>query len=109
MNLRDLLARRTAAPVAAALLGLATAASAPAGAQESAQEWLDRCAEGRMNSNRVTHCEVREATMAAPARLEVNSAPNGGIRVTGGSGSEVHVVARIQSWGRTDAAARSVA
>lgn len=89
-----------------ALFGSATAA----GAQQSTQEWLERCADRqRGNGNRVTHCEVREATLSAPGRLEVSARPNGGVDVVGEDRSDVHVTARVQTWAESDAEARSLA
>jgi DUF4097 and DUF4098 domain-containing protein YvlB len=100
--------RRGEAPIATALLTLLAAAS-PALGQQSSEAWLERCSEGRMNSERVTHCEVREATLAAPARLEVSAAPNGSVEVSGSNRSDVHLTARVQSWAETDAEARELA
>lgn len=99
---------RTPVPAAAALALLLTSASAAAAQDDSAQ-WLERCREGRMNRDRVTHCEVRESTMAAPSRLEIDSSPNGGIEVRGASRSDVHVVARVQAWAPDEAEAREIA
>lgn len=95
--------------VALAALIVLPVLPAPAPAQESSQAWLDRCAQGRMNSERVTHCELREATIAAPSLLDVDAAPNGGIEVQGGNRSDVHVVGRVQSWAESEAEARELA
>ena len=93
-------------PITAPLLMLLAVGSAAA--QESSQEWLDRC-DQRSNSERVAHCQVREATIAAPGRLEVSAAPNGGIQVAGSSRSDVHVTARVQSWAESAAEAQQLA
>lgn len=93
---------------AAALAGLAAFAP-PAAAQGGSQEWLERCSRERMNEDRITHCELREADLPAPARLEVSAAPNGGIDVTGAERRDVHVTARVQAWARDEAAARAIA
>jgi DUF4097 and DUF4098 domain-containing protein YvlB len=92
-----------------ALLALLALPAAPLHSQESSRDWVERCSEQRRGNGRVTHCEIREATIAAPARLEVSARPNGGIDVTGSGRSDVHVVARVQAWGDSDAEAREIA
>jgi hypothetical protein len=99
---------RRATIVTTPLLAL-LAAAAPAATQEGSQDWLERCQQERRNAERVTHCEVREATIAAPSRLVVSAAPNGGIDITGSSRSDVHITARVQSWAETAADARQLA
>lgn len=53
--------------------------------------------ENRGGRDRASHCEVREYTLADTGRLTVDSAKNGGIRVTGSDRSNVLVRARIHT------------
>lgn len=97
------------APAFAAILAFLTAFPSAGQAQESSQEWLQRCASQQGDNDRVSYCEVREATMAAPRRLEVSARPNGGIEVVGSDRSVVGVSARVQAWGESEAEARELA
>jgi hypothetical protein len=93
----------------AASLPFLPAGARPAAAQESSREWLDRCAERSGENGRVAHCEIREASFAAPARLRVSARPNGGVDLTGSSRSDVHVTARVQTWAENEEEARALA
>lgn len=97
-------------PILAALLAAGSLLSlSPLAAQESAEEWLERCrAEGDRN-DRAVHCEVRETTLAATGALEVNARPNGGVTVEGWDRNEVRVLARVRTQARTEAEARELA
>ena len=105
--MRSTCQNRSALSFAAALTLLLSAGAPPVEAQESSAEWLDRCREA--NGSRATHCEVREISFAAPARLQVNARPNGGIDARGVDGSEVRVSARVRTWAATEAAAAALA
>lgn len=64
--------------------------------------------EGRGDSgNRRRACEMKEMSVAATGRLEVDASPNGGISIQGWTRGEIMVRARIDAWGETDADARS--
>lgn len=58
---------------------------------------------------RVRYCEIRERTVPAAARLDVNAEPNGGIRVHGADRGDVRVLARVEAWAETDAEAKALA
>ena len=56
------------------------------------------------------YCELRDFTISNTfAPLSVDGDRNGGIRISGWDRSEVHVEARVQTWGRTEAEARDLA
>lgn len=44
-------------------------------------------------------CEMREMNMAATGRLEVDAAPNGGIRVIAWDKNDILVRAKVEAWG----------
>jgi len=67
------------------------------------------CNNYNYSSDRASFSEVREFALPASGRLSVDGGKNGGIAVKGGPGSEVIVRACVNSWGRTDDAARTVA
>jgi len=95
------------------LLALALAAGSllslsPAAAQESAEEWVERCRRDG-DRDREVHCEVRETTLAATGALEVNARPNGGITVEGWDRDEVLVRARVRTQARSGEEARALA
>lgn len=54
-------------------------------------------------------CEVRELTMADLGSLEVDAAPNGGIKVEAWDRAEIKVLARVSVWDRDEADARDIA
>lgn len=53
-------------------------------------------------------CEMRESTMAATGRLEVDAAPNGGIRVAGWDKAEILVRAQVRARAETKAEAEQL-
>jgi hypothetical protein len=93
----------------AALAAASLLALAPAAAQQSSEEWLERCRRDRDRDDRVAHCEVRETRLAATGDLEVNARPNGGITVRGWDRDEVLVRARVRAQARTGEEARELA
>jgi hypothetical protein len=91
--------------VSALLLLIGTAAASAqqtAPSKECDNDW------SRWNS-RGHFCEVREVTVKAPDTLSVDSAPNGGIRVTGENRKDVQIRATVHAWGRDDDEARELA
>lgn len=94
------------------MLGVAAVslAAGAAGAQvRSAEEWLDRCADG-WGSDREVHCLVKEQTL--PARggvIAVEGGQNGGISVRSWDRDSVLVRAKIQGWGDSEDDARRMA
>ena len=66
--------------------------------------------DGRNNNNnkQVTHCEMREQTVAYSGRLAVDAGINGGVSVKGWDGGSVLVRAKVEASGDDDAAARAV-
>jgi hypothetical protein len=94
--------------VAGALALLASITLVPAaGAQQTSEEWLERCR--RSDSRRAVHCEVRETRLPATGSLDLNARPNGGIQVEGWDRNEVLVRARVQAQAPTEAEAREIA
>jgi hypothetical protein len=61
------------------------------------------------NGDKVSTSELRELTVAATGRLEVDGARNGGISVRGENRSDVLVRACVQAWGSSEQAAKSLA
>ena len=90
------------------LLAAATLAQ-PAAAQRSSEEWVESCRHRGGNNNRAAFCEVRETRIPARGSLRVDGAQNGGVTVRAHEGRDIIVRARVQSWARTDAAARAQA
>ena len=84
-------------------------------AQESDDEWLDNCRDGRWGDwgQRARHCEIREMGMKATrAPLRVDPGMNGGVDIIGWDRDSIAVTARIQVHARTqddaDAIARDI-
>src|SRR5713226_6395136 len=68
------------------------------------------CHDGGFQVNRlVTHCEMKEQTLAAPkGAIHVDPGVNGGVSVKGWNRSEVLVRARIQTAAETETEARGM-
>jgi hypothetical protein len=62
-----------------------------------------KCEEVRANRA----CEIRESRMSAGGRLDVDAAPNGGIRVTAWEKNEILVRAKVEAWGDSKSEAES--
>lgn len=60
-------------------------------------------------SERVSHCEINETTLAALPRLSVDGGVNGGMTVKGWQKNEILVRARVQTSAESDGRARDVA
>jgi hypothetical protein len=86
--------------------------STPLAAQDSDEEWLDRCQkhDWREDDGRDRHCEVRELGFRpGGGEISIDAGQNGGISVRGWERDSVAVTARIQAYGRTPERARAVA
>src|SRR5712664_3775928 len=92
------------------LVGLSGLTSVVLMQQARAQE-----AERAMNcdenwqSNRVSHCEINETTLATLPRLSVDGGVNGGLTVKGWQKNEILVRARVQTAAESDGRSRDLA
>jgi hypothetical protein len=59
--------------------------------------------------NRASHCETREEHFAGSGLLDIDGAPNGGIRVRGWDRTDIHLVAQVMTFADSDARARAIA
>ena len=78
----------------------------------AADEWLDRCREGRnngRNGDRERFCEVREKHIPASRLLDIDGQQNGSVSVHGWDQSEVYVIAKVQTDGEDAGEARDIA
>jgi len=93
-----------AAALTAAVLGVAVSAQTRRGSNRSTS-----CNDFG-NSDRRSHCEVREETIPGGGvnPLDVDAGRNGGIRVRGWDRADVHVRAAVSAWADTDAEARQI-
>src|SRR5690348_5709388 len=66
-----------------------------------------RCDRGGRDTER--YCETREATFAAPSRLDIDGGANGGITVKGTDRRDVHVVAHVNANARDESRAKELA
>jgi hypothetical protein len=94
---------RTAAR-SAVVLAAALVAALPAGAQRR-----DACEGSYYNSDRASHCEVRELTLGARRLLAVDGRQNGGVSVEGWDRNEIRVRAKVVAQASTDAEAQAIA
>jgi hypothetical protein len=69
----------------------------------------DWCRDDRRGDGRRVYCEAREENIPAPATLDVDATPNGGITVRGADRGDVQVRARITAGADTEAEARALA
>jgi hypothetical protein len=67
------------------------------------------CQNGGYDSDRARHCEIREQSVPAIGRLDVDAGRNGGATVKGWLRSEVLVRARVEASAETEAAAALIA
>ncbi len=79
-------------------------AALPAAAQQKSLS----CDNQNHNNNQVTHCEMREQTVAYAGRLNVDAGVNGGVSVKGWDGGNVLVRARVEASGEDDASAKAI-
>jgi DUF4097 and DUF4098 domain-containing protein YvlB len=66
------------------------------------------CEQRASNPDRARVCEVREQTMGALPRLDVDATPNGGITIRGWDRKDILVRARVQASARTEAEAETL-
>lgn len=98
---------RIAVPGAAVALLLLGGA---AGAQQGAQEWMERCERQSDRDGRAVFCEVRPSSLPLVAGgLVVDAGRNGGVTVQGGAVSGAQISARVQAYAATDGRAREIA
>jgi hypothetical protein len=83
--------------------------AAPAGAQVRWTTQADerRC-DDRGDNDRERWCELREAVVAAPGRLEIDAGSNGGVEVSGSDRQDVQVRAHVWASARTEERAREM-
>jgi DUF4097 and DUF4098 domain-containing protein YvlB len=68
------------------------------------------CSSNNWNSSdKVSTSELREMTVASTGKLDVDGARNGGISIKGENRSDVLVRACVQTWGSSEAEAKSLA
>lgn len=100
---------RHLAAVAVILLVLPTGLRA----QDSDDEWLENCRDGRWGDwgQRARHCEIRETGMKATSQpLHIDPGMNGGVEIIGWNKSDsIAVTARIQVHARTQDDAAAIA
>jgi hypothetical protein len=98
--------------VLGAALAIALAAG-PLHAQDSDDEWLDRCRSAESGSwsdtPRERFCEVRIVRLRPRGRLALDGRENGSVAVRGGGGGEAVVHARITAQAPTRGEAESIA
>jgi hypothetical protein len=95
----------------AAWIGLAvSAAGVPCFAQlQNNTEKHLSCENGGSWGDRARHCEVREQTLPAVGRIDVDASPNGGVTVRGWLQGGVLVRARVEAYGDTQSEADGLA
>jgi hypothetical protein len=96
---------------AAACAGLAiSTASVPLLAQlKDNTEKQMTCSDGGYEAGRARHCEIREQSVAAIGRLNIDAGPNGGATVKGWLRPDVLVRARVESSADNEGAASIMA
>ncbi len=95
----------------AAWAGLAVcAAGVPllAQLQDNSEKQLS-CSNGGNDNDRARHCEMREQSVAAIGRLNVDASQNGGVSIKGWTRGDVLVRARVEASGDTEGAAAIMA
>jgi DUF4097 and DUF4098 domain-containing protein YvlB len=78
-------------------------AALPAAAQQKSLN----CDSQNHNNNQVTHCEMREQTVAYSGRLSVDAGVNGGVSVKGWDGGSVLVRAKVEASAEDDTSAKA--
>src|SRR5213592_2582264 len=100
---------RHLAAVAVILLVLPTGLRA----QDSDDEWLENCRDGRWGDwgQRARHCEIRETGMKATSQpLHIDPGMNGGVEIIGWNKSDsIAITARIQVNARSSSDAEAIA
>jgi DUF4097 and DUF4098 domain-containing protein YvlB len=81
-------------------------------AQQDDNDWLDNCRHngGDRYERREVYCDIsQDRGPAAGGTISLEGLRNGGISVTGSSGSQITVKTRVRVTGRTQAEAKSIA
>jgi DUF4097 and DUF4098 domain-containing protein YvlB len=97
-----------------AVAALSLLAAAPLAAQDYDDDWLSECRRDRWNrhDDRVKHCEIREDSLRAPggnSTITVDPGQNGGVAIRGWDKDSIYIRAKIQTYGRSEAAAAALA
>ena len=66
-------------------------------AQESDEEWLEHCMNGRWNGRRPTACDVRVQTLPRRDVLRVRPGQNGGVHIIADDRNDIEVHTRLQA------------
>jgi hypothetical protein len=107
-----LVARSVSLLLVCSLPALAQRTSRDRDPSRAADDWLDRCREGRSSNgrdDRERFCEVREKRIAATRMLDIDGNQNGSVSVHGWDRSEVYILAKVQTQGEDGGEARDVA
>jgi hypothetical protein len=110
---------RRAIPASVIALALTLPAAPAAGAQDRSddpdhEEWLEDCRDESYRHSRrerrYRHCEVRDSGIRAPGgTLRVDPGRNGGVAIRGWDRDSIHIVAKIQTQGRSTDDAEALA
>lgn len=87
---------------------MAAALSGAAWAQQGEPARTLACGDQGASSERARFCEMRETTLAATGRLEVDGGANGGVSVKGWSKQNVLVRAKVEAQAESEAQAKSL-
>jgi len=84
------------------------AASAFAQIQDNQQKQLT-CNDGGYHDRQFRFCELREQSLGALPKLDVDSGKNGGISIKGWSNNSILVRTRVEAWAGSETAANDIA
>jgi DUF4097 and DUF4098 domain-containing protein YvlB len=93
----------------AVLLAFLCLASTPHFAQRSEKEERGLNCNQNWNSDRASHCVIKEQTIPASGAIDVDGKKNGGVSVKGWDRNEIFIRSQIQTWANTEAEAQAVA
>jgi len=98
-------------PLAAFLVSASGAAALdfPTLDQSQSSRSRDWCEDAGRSSNRETFCEIRDLRESGASRLEVMDVSNGSISVTGSSGRDIVIQARVVTTAESEDDARALA
>src|SRR4051812_28472836 len=94
--------------VAAALVAPGSAQTGRDSTRDSRRASPLSCGDRSYDSDRASHCEIREDTIGGANPLDIDAGHNGGIHVRGWDRGDVQVRSRIQANADTDADARRI-
>lgn len=87
--------------------------SRPLAAQAYDDDWMESCRQDSWRDreyDRTKHCEIREDSLRATGgTIRVVPGPNGGVAIRGWDADSIFIRARIQTYGRNEAAAAALA